>query len=416
MWCDCCSEEKIRMTSKGKTILVTDGDIRSALSIVRSLGRRGFNTIVGSEKEKSLAFYSKYCSKKIVYPSPYTEKSKFVEFMLNFIKQNKIDLLIPVSDLTIYPISERLNEFNRYTKVACPEKSILDKAFDKEETLRIAKKLNIPIPETYFVNKLDGIKDLSEQIEYPAVIKPKFSRYWKNDQMIHGFRKFVYSKSEFIEAYLDLHSQLPFPLVQEFIEGEGYGISVLANHGNPLAIFAHRRIREVPISGGASTLRESVEPNSLMKKYAIKLLKEIKWDGVAMVEFKLDKKDNIPKLMEINGRFWGSLELAVSSGVNFPYLLCQKMLGKVVDPVLRYNIRHKCRWLRGDSEYLMSVLESSDFKWSYKTKTMLDFLKIFERNMSYDTLKFNDPLPGIYENIFYIKSLLLSLVRRLIKG
>ncbi len=397
------------------SIFITDGDARSTLSIVRSLGKRGLDVIVGAEREKSLTFYSRYCSKKIIYPSPSTEKSKFVEFMLNFVKENSIDFLVPTSDLTIYPISEKLDEFNYYTKVACPEKGILDKAFDKAETLKIAKKLNIPIPRTYFINKLDELKDLSEQLLYPTVIKPRISRYWKDDQMIHGFRKFVRSKSEFVDAYLDLHSQIPFPLVQECIEGEGFGIFVLAKHGEPLAIFAHKRLRETPISGGVSTLREAVEPNPLMKEWTIKLLKEIKWDYVAMVEFKLDKKDNTPKLMEINGRFWGSLELAVSSGVDFPYLLYQATFCDAVDPVFNFNVGHKCRWLKGDIEHLKLVFESPDFGRTYKMRALLEFLKLSEKNMSYDTLKRKDPLPGIHENISYLKYLLFYFARRAIK-
>jgi predicted ATP-grasp superfamily ATP-dependent carboligase len=397
------------------SIFITDGDARSTLSIVRSLGKRGLDVIVGSEREKSLTFYSKYCSKKIIYPPPSTEKSKFVEFMLSFVKENSIDFLVPTSDLTIYPISEKLDEFNHYTKVACPEKGIFDKAYDKAETLKIAKKLNIHIPKTYFVNKLDELEDLSEQLQYPIVIKPRISRYWKDDQMIHGFRKFVHSKSEFVDTYFNLHSQIPFPLVQEFIDGEGYGIFVLTRQGEPLAIFAHKRLREVPLSGGVSTLREAIEPNPLMKEWTIKLLKNIKWDYVAMVEFKLDKKDNTPKLMEINGRFWGSLELAVSSGVDFPYLLYQANFCDTVDPVFNFNIGHKCRWLKGDIEHLKLVFESPNFGRTYKMRVLLDFLKLYERNMSYDSLKREDPRPGIHENISYLKYLFFYFARRIIK-
>ena len=96
------------------------------------------------------------------------------------------------------------------------------------------------------------------------------------------------------------------PLIQEYIHGDGYGVEILCNHGEQRAIFMHRRLREYPVTGGASTLRESVY-NEKVKNIALDLMRDLEWHSVAMVEFKLDEKDGMSKLMEINGRFWGSL-------------------------------------------------------------------------------------------------------------
>ena len=82
----------------------------------------------------------------------------------------------------------------------------------------------------------------------------------------------------------------------------------------------HRRIRERLVMGGPSTCAESVYDSKLLD-YGLRVLKNLKWHGVAMVEFKKDSIDGEFKLMEINPKFWGSLDLAIASGVDFPYLL-----------------------------------------------------------------------------------------------
>jgi predicted ATP-grasp superfamily ATP-dependent carboligase len=98
------------------------------------------------------------------------------------------------------------------------------------------------------------------------------------------------------------------------------------------------------VQGGPSTLRESTHDPELLGS-AIRLLKALDWYGVAMVEFKVDPRDNVPKLMEINPRFWGSLELANAAGVNFPWLLYQTAMGRLPEPTFDYSVGVRCRWL-----------------------------------------------------------------------
>ena len=93
-------------------------------------------------------------------------------------------------------------------------------------------------------------------------------------------------------------------------------------------MFQHRRLHEVPITGGASALRESVPVDPTLLDYSVRLLRELAWTGLAMVEFRVGPAG--PMLMEINGRVWGSLPLAVKSGVDFPAKLVQLHLGPEV--------------------------------------------------------------------------------------
>jgi predicted ATP-grasp superfamily ATP-dependent carboligase len=134
--------------------------------------------------------------------------------------------------------------------------------------------------------------------------------------------------------------------VQEFIPpgGDTLGVELLMDHGKRLAHFMHKRLREFPVHGGPSTLRESIYDGELLAK-ATQLLASIEWHGVAMVEFKVDPRDGVAKLMEINPKFWGSIALAIVSGVNFPLLLYQLATGQKVDSFSPYRLNVRCRWL-----------------------------------------------------------------------
>jgi predicted ATP-grasp superfamily ATP-dependent carboligase len=140
-------------------------------------------------------------------------------------------------------------------------------------------------------------------------------------------------------AYARVHARHPRPIVQECLPpgGAALGVAVLMNfHSQPRASFAYRRLREYPVAGGPSTLRESVDLPGL-RRLAERLLGLLGWVGVAMVEFKTDPRDGQPKLLEVNPRFWGSLHHAILCGVDFPYLLCRLALDGDVPAVEAYR-------------------------------------------------------------------------------
>ncbi|MCJ7443532.1 MAG: ATP-grasp domain-containing protein [Methanotrichaceae archaeon] len=257
----------------------------------------------------------------------------------------------------------------------------------------MAKKLNIPIPKTILLEDIDDIYKIAEKLRYPVVVKPRQSVTFISDKAMVCNTKYVFSKGELISNYISLHKKIPYPLIQEYIQGEEIGVFLLLNRGALNAVFSHRRIRSTNPLGGVSCMRESVKINSMMKFFAVKLLEEINWNGIAMVEFKIDSSDNIPKLMEINGRFWGSLQLAIISGVDFPYLLLKTLMGETISPVLDYRKGIKCRDLYGDFIHFYNVLMRPDKRFEYPEKffTARQFIKFNERNLYYDSISLEDP-------------------------
>jgi predicted ATP-grasp superfamily ATP-dependent carboligase len=229
---------------------------------------------------------------------------------------------------------------------------------DKENILATARGLGIAVPEQVALKERDPKAFAS--LDYPLVLKPWVSVVREEGRARKLGVVHVGDRTE-LEAALRGLPDAAFPvLAQQRIVGPGVGIFLLRWNGRTVARFAHRRIREKPPSGGVSVYRESVEAPEEWFRQAERLLESADWSGVAMVEFKVDKASGRPYLMEINGRFWGSLQLAVDAGVDFPRLLLEAARGdpSVQPPSYRPGIR--LRWEWGDIDHLLARLRRSD--------------------------------------------------------
>lgn len=362
-------------------VLVTDGHWRKCLAAVRSLGRKGIRVTVGETTRLATAAFSKFCSKALIYPSPIHHPSRFIDFLYREVSRGSYQMLLPMEDETLDIIAQHHSDFSRFTSLPIPPLEKLRFARNKDKVLGLAEKLGVPTPKTWRIRDLSQLNGLKDILPYPVVIKPRVGS---------GARGLSYPQNglELEKKYLQVHRRFPYPLIQELIppHGPGYGASFLMNgNGEVKACFVHKRLREYPVTGGASTLRKSVRRDDV-RDMGLSLLKALDWYGVAMVEFKVDPRHNIPKLMEINPRFWGSLPLAIAAGVDFPYLLYRLCLGEDFSPVLGYPLGKKCRWLLpGD---LLHFLHNPK-----RARLLPDFFDVLDHHTSYDIISASDPLP-----------------------
>jgi len=394
-------------------VLITDGNERSALAVTRAFGLQQLEVIVGAETRSSLAAASKYCSRSFVYPSPYSDPDGFVEKLLEIMEQERIAVVFPISDIAMQLIGKEKSRFERNAVVPAPPNSVFDEVSNKYKLMKLALELQIPIPETIFVP--DGqVRDIADQIShYPVVVKPgqsvmKGPNGWSKTS-VH----YAANAAELLNLYREKNYLRQPSLIQRRVNGEGQGLFALMNKGEPLVLFAHKRLREKPPSGGVSVLRESIELPKPMVDYALRLLQHVGWHGVAMVEFKIDQDRGVPILMEANGRFWGSLQLAIDAGLNFPLFLYQMATGQEINgPANKYLTGIKSRWLLGDVDHLLLRLfrskeslhlpQGSPSKW----KCILEFLRSFECGTHYEIERFDDPGPFLFEVRRYIMELL----------
>ncbi|MEK7466457.1 MAG: ATP-grasp domain-containing protein [Planctomycetota bacterium] len=298
-------------------ILVTDGYWRKSLAAVRALGRSGHRVVVGEKTHFSPALFSRH-GRAVVYPSPVTRPHDFARWLREAPALLDCDVILPMEEDTLLFALDRRAEIP--AKLPFAAAALVRNAGDKAWTLARAAECSVPAPRTW---------------SDPAVAEGN-GHFVVKPARGSGSRGLAYCDRPSLAA-----AWRPGCIIQDRVEGEGWGVSVLMGDGGAvLAMFTHRRLREYPTTGGPSTLRESAKDPAL-EEAAIRLLRHIGWTGVAMVEFK--KRSDGFTLMEVNPRFWGSLALAVEAGVNFPDLLVKWARGESFAPVVDWPLGVRAR-------------------------------------------------------------------------
>jgi len=367
--------------------LITTANSPKALVSTRSLGKKDVEVSTADKQRYALSSLSRYSKHFYLYPSPKNAPIKFIRSLTSLVKKYKHDVLIPVHSEDTYLIAKYKSRLDPFIKVPLHDHPTIMAVNNKGSLIQVADDLGIPVPHTHFVEDLNALHQIVDKIEFPAVIK------LRETSSSIGL-SYVYSKEELISKYKETVSKFKlsppdYPLIQEYVEGDGYGVSLLFNQGDLRAKFTHKRLREYPISGGPSSCRISVK-HSKMEYLAIKLLKNFNWHGVAMVEFKMGR-DNKPILMEVNPRFWGSLNQAVQSGVDFPNILYTMALDGDVKPVLDYKVGIKTKNILIDYvAILRSIQELNNNNNNNNSKLLREFVQL---PFNDDVLSLKDPLP-----------------------
>lgn len=383
-------------------ILVTDAENRAALAVTRSLGRAGYHVAVAHHRHPTLASSSRYCRERIHVADPLQDPEGFRSGVTEAVRTHDLDAVMPVSDITTLTLARAVSDGQLDCRLCTPTFEQLDLAADKRRTVELAQNLRVPVPRTVV---LESAGDAANGIPlpFPVVVKPARSRVWTGEKWLFSSIAYADSASR-LEAILSELSPALFPvLLQERIEGPGIGVFACYDHGRLVTLFSHRRIREKPPSGGVSVLRESIPVDPHAGQQARALLEALKWHGPAMVEFKLDRQDNTLKLMEINGRLWGSLQLAIDAGVNFPQLMARIMADEVVTPVLSYQTGVRTRWFWGDADALLAQFlkprESLNLPPDHpgRLRALLSFLIPWYPGLHYEILSLTDPAPWLHE-------------------
>ena len=359
-------------------ILILDGDHKNALAIIRHLGKtKDYIIDVISYSKASVGFYSKYTNNRIITESPKKNSTAFISKIVETIKKNNYTAIIPVSYISFQLCSKNRSSIEKYTSITIASPEVIKIASSKVETYKLSEKLGIPYPKVFNINDINDINNL--EINYPCVVKAPFEagknivEYAKNKtDLIKKFNKIV-DENDFNGV---------FPIVQHFIVGEGVGFFAYYIEGKCVNYFVHKRIREYPITGGASTVAESFFNQDVINN-GKKILDYLQWEGVAMVEFKKDNSTGEYNLMEINAKFWGSLDLALAAGINFPQMIIDTAKGNIINKSEYEKIRFQ--WiLNGD---LFHLLENP--------KIFFSFLKdLFISNSDF---YFSDLLPNLFQ-------------------
>ncbi|MBM3788737.1 MAG: hypothetical protein FJW35_00135 [Acidobacteria bacterium] len=374
---------------KALVATVCTPDDRSALAAVRALAAEGAQAYAGGTRPLGQAFHSRHAAGRVRYPHPAQGDEAFIGRLADECRRLGIDVVLPTSDYVIESMSRRRDLLADVVSFTLPPADGLAVARDKQRTVELARSLGLDTPVTACPADADELRRAAAQFRFPVVVKPRKSLGAVGFQL-------VLSKDELLDGYgrsrgiSDDVFDFNRPLIQEYIPGEVHDACVLAREGELAAGLTQRRIRMYPPGGGAGVLNETTwEPDLLERAGA--LLRALRWHGPAQVEFKLDPQSGRACLLEINGRFWGTLDLSVQAGMNFPWLAARLALGLPVRAPERYRVGLQYRWPLPFGLLLALQRES-------RPGAIRSFF-LPRRGMLSD-FRISDPAPHIHEAIF----------------
>ncbi|AQQ54223.1 carboxylate--amine ligase [Planococcus lenghuensis] len=377
---------------------------RAGLAVCRSLGRKGVFIDIVQMGTKTSAEKSMYVKNVFTIGNPRQSARKFMNELCRLLHDIDYDLLIPIDDAGCQICSVFRKQIEKNVIIALPPGETAIYAHNKEKLLELSGELGIPFPAYKTVHSEEDLIRCKD-IPYPVYVKPVSSALIQEDTILNFTVKKVSGEEEMIRFCKEILPVSPI-MIQETCEGTGAGLYLLAKDGEILSVTQQNRLHE-PRDGGGSSYRCTVPVDPLLQEYTEKLIRRINWTGVAMVEFKGDPLTDNWAIMEINGRFWGSLPLTISSGLDYPFWLYQLYRNDLMAETLRLPTLHiRQRNLKKDLAWLVRELRNESGKLRVMSEWLTDFKYLLTGQEKLDVEDWRDIKPALYEWTSYKKQFL----------
>lgn len=399
------------------SILLLDGASLACLAFVRSLGRAGIRVTVAENAPRALAGLSRYCWRYLACPSPLGDPAGFRQWLLAQVQGREYDVVTGTTDYTLPLLLEWREELWAHARVPVGEPAAFRALFDKGCTISTAQRAGLVTPTTYSLHTQADAERLAQQSRdrWPVVIKPRSSVVVAGARRVPTHVQYAFDAAALRAVLAHPQPDGAWPLVQEYVSGTGIGCFLLMHEGRVVRRFQHRRLRDKNPTGSGSCFRVGTPPSPELMEASERLLRAAQWNGLAMVEFRV--AENGPAyLMEVNARPWGSMHLAMESGVDFPLAWWQCVTGQPVRAELDYETGIHSRYLAGDLQHLEKVMLGPPRGWQFpyprRLPTLFSFLKFWGRKLRYDDFACGDDRPGWYGLQQYGRELWRRMARR----
>jgi len=379
-------------------VLVLGSDTRSFLAVIRSLGRRHLRVHVASCPPGAPALRSRYIA-RVHHLPPYSANAPaWRDALASLLERERFALVIPCDDPTLWPLQLHADELRPLARLAVLSEEAFAVTTSKRATTALARRFGVPVPQECIAFSTAETDAIVAQLGLPVVLKPD-SSFGLEDLTTRRDVRTAYTRSELLALLNELLPDGPVQ-AQEYFRGRGVGVEILAYEGCILYAFQHQRVHEPP-EGGGSSYRKSVPLSPELVDAVARLMQALHYTGVAMVEFRVDTQTGAWILVEINGRFWGSLPLAVAAGADFPYYLYELLVRGRRDFAPGYREGLFARnWLK-DVTWVWQHLHATPAAPSPPIRPfrrlateLMNVVTLRERS---DTLVLDDPRPALTE-------------------
>lgn len=325
-----------------KPVVLVGAGPRVVLTIARSLRRHGIPSLVALHPGSADWAPSRAVERVVRLPSDAARRG---DALVALVRETGASWVVPCTDSALLLLAAEYDRLAALATVGCPRPDVLLGVLDKRATMRVAREAGVPVPAEFDLPDREALRAALPTLPFPLVAKPADKQVSAGPRFkVRHFRE----AADLVKAFDGDARFGEHLLFQEFCPGEGVGVEVLFDGRDALAVFQHRRLRELPASGGVAVSSVSEAPDPALLAHGVRLLRALRWHGVAMVEFRRDPATGRSVLMEVNGRFWGSLALPVHAGIDFPYWAWQLAHGQAPSVRADYAPGLRMRWGSGD--------------------------------------------------------------------
>jgi len=369
-----------------RPVLILGNAPRISVPIARSLHRHGTPVEVASFSSEEPIVRSRTIRNFHRLPDCH-QASKFLTALTALIKELGSDMLIPTGDAALAAMARHYADLSSLVHMGCPSPHIVERVLNKALTLDAGRRCGIAVPSTFSLSSPAELDRIAADLTFPVVVKPR-------ERGARSFKVLYFNNHSQLSAALPALGPV---LLQEYCPGVGVGVEMLMHRGTCVAHFQHRRLKEAPASGGVAVMAISEDPDPQLMESSLALLRDLEWDGPAMVEFRLDPATRRPVLMEVNGRYWGTTSLPIQAGIDFPLYHWQLFHGEEPHVPETYAIGMRWRWTAGYFDRLQEIMAGQGDVGSRfsRGKELLRVPLDFSPTIRDSLWSFSDPRPAL---------------------
>lgn len=383
------------------------------IGLVRSLGELGIPVYVGSYYSDNIAYYSRYCAKRVTFS--HSLSRDFVDRLIALGRgEGRKMAFFSDDDRAVLTFSRHRDELAPYFSFNLPDHALVDAILDKRKFARLAEDAGLPVPRSCAPADEAGAIAFADAIGYPCIVKPSHKDDWWDPRflsLIGPYRKAILcqDRDTLVDLYRKLVQIKPSVVIQEYIDGDDldlYSVNLyLDASGTPLASFIGHKLRVYPIHAGVGSLVETVNDETIQNT-ALDATRRLGLRGHVNIQFKRDRRTRALRIMEMHTRNSLWAYLATGSGLNITAIAYADLTGDA--PPHHNGIRYGVKWidLNKDVKALLDYRRTGEW-------TVRRWLSSYRGKKVFHVHSLRDPLPFLMDSWFLARR---SLAQRNTRG
>jgi predicted ATP-grasp superfamily ATP-dependent carboligase len=373
--------------------------VMGGLSIIRPLGRAGIPVAcVVTPETKEQPSFSRYVRRTVVAPSAGTDAEGLLAELVRFGSSCPVPpVLFFDNDADLLFVSRNRDRLSACFRFVLPSPELLEDLVDKRRFAALAKRMNLPAPETHVIAQGTATRDPRVRTwrHYPCILKPGLRTHWFGSRLAHHIVGTT-QKAICVRSAAELEALAPgleeHPsdfILQPLIEGGEDRIVSYHAYVAPsgvVADFTGRKVRTAPREYGFSTYVQITDDERVLR-IGRDVVSRLGFRGVIKLDFKEDRRDDSLYLLEANPRFNLWHHPGAIAGVNLPALVYHDL----ADPG---SVRSHTPRARAGVSWMWAFADLNEYRAAGEHRPISWLLELASANVVED-LCWTDPLPGV---------------------